>query len=54
MSPAPTHDSMGYSMGSGGYDEHHGYGGSMGYDPNMHQDLSPWTHIDCENVKHDV
>lgn len=41
MSPAPTHDSMGYSMGSGGYDEHHGYGGSMGYDPNMHQDLSP-------------
>lgn len=42
MSPAPTLDSMGYSLGSGGYDQHHvGYDGSMGYDPNMHHDLSP-------------
>lgn len=42
MSPAPTQDSMGYSLGSGGYDQQHGYDGSMGYDPSMHQDLSPW------------
>lgn len=36
MSPAPQ-DSMGYSLGSGGYDQQQsGYDGSMGYDP-MHQ-----------------
>ncbi|XP_026463873.1 homeobox protein extradenticle isoform X2 [Ctenocephalides felis] len=43
MSPAPPQDSMGYSLGGGGYgDAPQGYGdGSMGgYDP-MHQDLSP-------------
>lgn len=40
MSPAPTQDSMGYSLGSG-YDPQQAYDGSMGYDPNMHQDLSP-------------
>lgn len=42
MSPAPTQDSMGYSLGSGGYDPQQAYDGSMGYDPNMHHDLSPW------------
>lgn len=41
MSPAPTQDSMGYSLGSGGYDPQHAYDGSMGYDPSLHQDLSP-------------
>jgi pre-B-cell leukemia transcription factor 1 len=40
MSPAPAQDSMGYSLGSGGYDQQQSYDGSMGYDP-MHQDLSP-------------
>lgn len=35
MSPAPAQDSMGYSLGSGGYDQAQGYDGSMGYDP-MH------------------
>lgn len=42
MSPAPTQDSMGYSLGSGGYDPQQAYDGSMGYDPSLHQDLSPW------------
>ncbi|CRL04316.1 CLUMA_CG017412, isoform A [Clunio marinus] len=37
MSPAPAQDSMGYSLGSGGYDQQQAYDGSMGYDP-MHQD----------------
>ncbi|CAD7086575.1 unnamed protein product [Hermetia illucens] len=41
MSPAPPQDSMGYSLGSGGYDQQQPYDGSMGYDPTMHQDLSP-------------
>lgn len=41
MSPAPTQDSMGYSLGSG-YDPQQAYDGSMGYDPSLHQDLSPW------------
>lgn len=41
MSPAPPQDSMGYSLGSGGYDQQQAYDGSMGYDPTMHQDLSP-------------
>lgn len=36
MSPAPAQDSMGYSLGSGGYDQQQAYDGSMGYDP-MHQ-----------------
>ncbi|XP_075989615.1 PBX homeobox extradenticle isoform X4 [Anticarsia gemmatalis] len=41
MSPAPTQDSMGYSLPAPGYDQPQpGYDGSMGYDP-MHQDLSP-------------
>lgn len=40
MSPAPTQDSMGYSLGSG-YDPQQAYDGSMGYDPSLHQDLSP-------------
>lgn len=40
MSPAPTQDSMGYSLGSG-YDQQQAYDGSMGYDPSLHQDLSP-------------
>ncbi|KAI9590718.1 hypothetical protein GQX74_008885 [Glossina fuscipes] len=40
MSPAPPQDSMGYSMGSG-Y-EQQPYDNSMGgYDPSLHQDLSP-------------
>lgn len=39
MSPAPTQDSMGYSVG---YDHQQAYdGSSMGYDPSLHQDLSP-------------
>lgn len=42
MSPAPPQDSMGYSMGSGGYEQQQAYDSSMGYDPTMHQDLSPW------------
>lgn len=43
MSPAPPQDSMGYPMGSGGYDQQQPYDNSMGgYDPNLHQDLSPW------------
>lgn len=42
MSPAPAQDSMGYSLGSGGYDQQQAYDGSMGYDPmGGHQDLSP-------------
>lgn len=42
MSPAPPQDSMGYPMGSGGYDQQQPYDNSMGgYDPNLHQDLSP-------------
>ncbi|XP_055384852.1 homeobox protein extradenticle [Condylostylus longicornis] len=41
MSPAPPQDSMGYSLGSGGYDQQQPYDGSMGYDPTMNQDLSP-------------
>lgn len=41
MSPAPNQDSMGYSLGSGGYDPQQGYDGSMGYESGMHQDLSP-------------
>ena len=41
MSPAPTQDSMGYSLSSG-YDPQQAYDGSMGYDPSLHQDLSPW------------
>lgn len=42
MSPAPPQDSMGYSMGSGGYDQQQPYDNSMGgYDPTLHQDLSP-------------
>ncbi|KAL5275120.1 PBX1 family protein [Megaselia abdita] len=42
MSPAPAQDSMGgYSMGSGSYDQQQPYDGSMGYDHNIHQDLSP-------------
>lgn len=42
MSPAPPQDSMGYSMGSGGYDQQQPYDNSMGgYDPSLHQDLSP-------------
>uniref|UniRef100_A0A182WAW3 Homeobox protein extradenticle n=1 Tax=Anopheles minimus TaxID=112268 RepID=A0A182WAW3_9DIPT len=40
MSPAPAQDSMGYSLGSGGYDQQQPYDGSMGYDQ-LHQDLSP-------------
>ncbi|XP_072935335.1 homeobox protein extradenticle isoform X3 [Epargyreus clarus] len=41
MSPAPTQDSMGYSLPAPPYDQPQpGYDGSMGYDP-MHQDLSP-------------
>ncbi|XP_026323417.1 homeobox protein extradenticle isoform X2 [Hyposmocoma kahamanoa] len=41
MSPAPTQDSMGYSLPAPGYDQPQpSYDGSMGYDP-MHQDLSP-------------
>ncbi|KOB75709.1 PBC domain protein [Operophtera brumata] len=41
MSPAPTQDSMGYSLPAPGYEPQPGYDGSMGgYDP-MHQDLSP-------------
>lgn len=35
MSPAPAQDSMGYSLGSSGYDQGQAYDGSMGYDP-MH------------------
>lgn len=43
MSPAPAQDSMGgYSMGSGSYEQQQPYDGSMGYDHNIHQDLSPW------------
>ncbi|XP_055695029.1 homeobox protein extradenticle [Lutzomyia longipalpis] len=38
MSPAPPQDSMGYS---GGYDHQQPYDGSMGYDPIIHQDVSP-------------
>lgn len=38
MSPAPTQDSMGYSVG---FDHQQAYDGSMGYDPSLHQDLSP-------------
>lgn len=41
MSPAPPQDSMGYSLGSGGYEQQQPYDGSMGYDPTIHQDLSP-------------
>ncbi|XP_067633905.1 homeobox protein extradenticle-like [Eurosta solidaginis] len=42
MSPAPPQDSMGYPMGSGGYDQQQQYDNSMGgYDHNLHQDLSP-------------
>lgn len=41
MSPAPTQDSMGYSLGSGSYDPQRAYDGSISYDPNTHQDLSP-------------
>ncbi|XP_014359748.1 homeobox protein extradenticle isoform X1 [Papilio machaon] len=41
MSPAPTQDSMGYSLPAPGYDAPQpGYDAAMGYDP-MHQDLSP-------------
>lgn len=40
MSPAPTQDSMGYSLGTG-YDPQQVYDGSMGYDHGLHQDLSP-------------
>ncbi|XP_035785243.1 homeobox protein extradenticle isoform X1 [Anopheles albimanus] len=40
MSPAPGQDSMGYSLGSSGYDQQQPYDGSMGYDQ-LHQDLSP-------------
>uniref|UniRef100_A0A182PMR9 PBC domain-containing protein n=1 Tax=Anopheles epiroticus TaxID=199890 RepID=A0A182PMR9_9DIPT len=40
MSPAPAQDSMGYSLGSGSYDQQQPYDGSMGYDQ-LHQDLSP-------------
>lgn len=41
MSPAPPQDSMGYPMGSGGYDQQQ-YDNSMGgYDHTLHQDLSP-------------
>lgn len=41
MSPAPTQDSMGYSLPAPGYDQPQpSYDGSMGYD-HMHQDLSP-------------
>ncbi|XP_045515340.1 homeobox protein extradenticle isoform X4 [Pieris brassicae] len=41
MSPAPTQDSMGYSLPAPPYDQPQPpYDGSMGYDP-MHQDLSP-------------
>ncbi|XP_067635327.1 homeobox protein extradenticle [Eurosta solidaginis] len=42
MSPAPPQDSMGYPMGSGGYDQQQQYDNSMGgYDHTLHQDLSP-------------
>ncbi|XP_034823978.1 homeobox protein extradenticle isoform X3 [Maniola jurtina] len=41
MSPAPTQDSMGYSLPAPGYDQPQPpYDAAMGYDP-MHQDLSP-------------
>ncbi|XP_039745536.1 homeobox protein extradenticle isoform X1 [Pararge aegeria] len=41
MSPAPTQDSMGYSLPAPGYDQPQPpYDASMAYDP-MHQDLSP-------------
>lgn len=50
MSPAPTQDSMGYSVG---YDHQQAYDGSMGYDPSLHQDLSPWDiKIDENNFKY--
>ncbi|KAB0801876.1 hypothetical protein PPYR_04062 [Photinus pyralis] len=41
MSPAPPQDSMGYSMASA-YDQSSAYdASSCGYDPGMHQELSP-------------
>jgi len=42
MSPAPPQDSMGYNMGSSGYEQQPPYDNNMGaYDPSLHQDLSP-------------